>query len=305
MNTLASGIGYLDVHFLGMQEVIATGVFSGPTGVALVDPGPTSSLAGLTAGLESAGISWQDVTTLLITHIHLDHSGACGTLVRDHPGLRIYVHERGAPHMVNPEKLLASATRLYGRDMDILWGEVLPVPERNLRILRGGERIEEGGRTLEVAYTPGHASHHVSFFARDAGIAFVGDTAGVRLPGGSVIPPTPPPDIDLEAWHESLARVEQWHADTLFLTHFGPAAPVDPHLSALSERLDATGLLVKESLGREGTDEEREAWFIEEARLALRRMMNESDARRYEAAGRFDLNWRGLARYWRKKERRS
>ena len=171
---------------LGMPEVIATGVLSGPSGVLLVDPGPTSSLAGLTAGLESAGISWQDVTTLLITHIHLDHSGACGTLVRDHPGLRIYVHERGAPHLVNPEKLLASATRLYGRDMDILWGEVLPVPESNLTVLRGGERLEEGGRTLEVAIRP---ARRMRGFCRRC-LLRLSATAGVRLPGGAVIPPT-------------------------------------------------------------------------------------------------------------------
>jgi glyoxylase-like metal-dependent hydrolase (beta-lactamase superfamily II) len=301
MNPLAAGLSYIDVQFLGMPQVIATGVVSGPGGVALVDPGPTSSLAGLTEGLESAGISWRDVTTLLITHIHLDHSGVCGTLVRDHPDLRIYVHEKGAPHLVSPDKLVASATRLYGDDMGRLWGEVLPVPEKNLIILRGGERLDEGGRPIEVAYTPGHASHHVSFFVRDAGIAFVGDTAGVRIPGGDVVPPTPPPDIDVEAWHASLALIEQWHADTIFLTHFGPVSPVDAHLSAMRDRLDAVSLAVKETLDREGTDQAREAWFIEESRRALRRTMTERDARRYEEAGRFDLNWRGLARYWRKK----
>jgi len=301
MNTLAPGVSYIDLQFLGTPQVIATGVLHGPGGVALVDPGPSSSLSNLTASLESAGMTWQDVTTLLITHIHLDHSGACGTLVRDHPALRIYVHEKGAPHLINPDKLWASASKLYGDDMKRVWGEVLPVPEKNLTVLQGGERIEEGGRTIEVAYTPGHASHHVSFFVRDAGLAFVGDTAGVRIPGGEVVPPTPPPDIDIEAWHDSLARIEQWHADTLFLTHFGPAAPSGPHLSVVRERLDLAGRIVKASLDRDGTDSEREAWFVEEARRALRRTLTESNALKYEAAGRFDLNWRGLARYWRKK----
>jgi glyoxylase-like metal-dependent hydrolase (beta-lactamase superfamily II) len=141
----------------------------------------------------------------------------------------------------------------------------------------------------------------VSFFVRDAGVAFVGDTAGVRIPGGDVVPPTPPPDVDLEAWHDSLARIEQWHADTIFLTHFGPAAPVAAHLSVLRDRLDVASRLVKESLARDWTDEAREAWFVEEARRGLRRTMHESDALRYELADRFDLNWRGLARYWRKK----
>jgi glyoxylase-like metal-dependent hydrolase (beta-lactamase superfamily II) len=305
MNSLAAGISYIDLQFLGTPQVIATGVISGSGGVALVDPGPSSSLANLTAGLASARISWRDVTTLLITHIHLDHSGACGTLVRDHPNLRIYVHEKGAAHLIHPDKLVASAARLYGDDMDRLWGEVLPVPEHHLTILRGGERLEEGGRTLEVACTPGHASHHVSFFIRDAGVAFVGDTAGVRIPGGDVIPPTPPPDIDIEAWHDSLDRIEAWHPDTLFLTHFGPASPVVPHLAVLHDRLDVLSRAVKETLDRDGTDQEREAWFIEESRRALRRSMSENDARKYEEAGRFDLNWRGLARYWRKKEKTS
>jgi len=301
MNTLAPGISYIDLQFLGTAQVIATGVLHGPGGVALVDPGPSTSLSTLTASLQSAGMTWRDVTTLLITHIHLDHSGACGTLVRDHPALRIYVHEKGAPHLINPDKLWASASKLYGDDMKRLWGEVLPVPEKNLTVLQGGERIEEGGRTIEVAYTPGHASHHVSFFVRDAGLAFVGDTAGVRIPGGEVVPPTPPPDIDIEAWHDSLARIEQWHADTLFLTHFGPAAPSGPHLSVVRERLDLASRIVKASLDRDGTDTEREAWFVDEARRALRRTLTESNALKYEAAGRFDLNWRGLARYWRKK----
>ena len=179
--------------------------------------------------------------------------------MRDHPALRIYVHEKGAPHLINPDKLWVSATRLYGDDMKRLWGEVLPVPEQNLTVLHGGERVGEGGRTIEVAYTPGHASHHVSFFVRDAGLAFVGDTAGVRIPGGEVVPPTPPPDVDIEAWHDSLARIEQWHADTLFLTHFGPAAPSGPHLNVVRERLDLASRIVRASLARR-TDR-REAGF--------------------------------------------
>jgi|SRR5579862_5208572 len=302
MKTLATGISYLDLRFLDTPNVIATGVISGPGGVALVDPGPTSSLANLTAGLAAAGLGWRDVTALLITHIHLDHAGVCGTLARNHPALRIFVHEKGAPHMVNPEKLVASAARLYGDEMDRLWGDVLPVPAENLVVLRGGERIEEGGRAIDVAYTPGHASHHVSFFIGDAGLAFVGDTAGVRIvPGGSIVPPTPPPDIDLEAWDDSLSRIDQWHPDTVFITHFGPVAPVAPHMSQLRSNIDAASQLVRESLARVGSDEEREAWFVDACRRELRHRLGEVEARTYEAADRFDLNWRGLARYWRKK----
>ena len=165
-----------------------------------------------------------DVTDILLTHIHLDHAGATGTLVREHPRLRVFVHERGAPHMANPDKLVVSAARLYGDAMDRLWGEVAPVPSASMTILKGKERIAVGGRTFDVEYTPGHASHHVSFFDRDSGVALVGDTAGVKLtPDGFVMPPTPPPDVDLEAWHEGLGRIEQWRPGTLFLTHFGPS----------------------------------------------------------------------------------
>ena len=299
MITLASGLSYLDLHFYGVDGVIASVVLHGPGGVAIIDPGPSSTLPALRAGLEQAGIALADVRSILLTHIHLDHAGATGTLVLENPAIQVYVHEKGAPHMVDPSKLIASATRLWGDEMDRLWGEMRPVPVENLRILRGGERIAAGGRDLDVAYTPGHASHHVSYFSADAGIAFVGDTAGVRLQAGHyVMPPTPPPDIDLEAWRGSFARISAWGPETLFITHFGPFAAVAAHLTAMADHLELTSALVKASLERSGTDEEREAWFTGEIRRELRRRMSESDAHAYEVAGRFDLSWRGLARYW-------
>jgi glyoxylase-like metal-dependent hydrolase (beta-lactamase superfamily II) len=302
MIPLATGLSYFDLHFLGVPRVIAAGVLHGPGGVAIVDPGPSSTLPALRQGLAQAGIAMSDVRALLLTHIHLDHAGAAGTLVRQHPGLRVYVHERGAPHMADPEKLLASATRLYGADMDRLWGEFLPVPAEAMTALRGGETIDAGGRRLDVLYTPGHASHHVSYLARDAGVAMVGDTAGVRLrEQGFVMPPTPPPDIDLEAWRDSLARINDWRADTLFITHFGPHAPAAAHLTELADRLEWTSGLAKASLRREGSDADREAWFSDEVRAALRRRAGDADVQAYEVAGRFDLSWRGLARYWRKR----
>jgi glyoxylase-like metal-dependent hydrolase (beta-lactamase superfamily II) len=270
--------------------------------VALVDPGPSSALPVLRRELERAGIAMADVTTLLLTHIHLDHAGATGTLVRENPRLRVFVHEKGAPHMVDPAKLLASATRLYGDAMDRLWGEVRPVPTEAITMLTGDESVSAAGRDLEVAYTPGHASHHVSYFDRDAGVAFVGDTAGICIvPGGYVLPPTPPPDIDLEGWRGSLTRIERWGPATLFLTHFGPVAPVGAHLREFADHLAMTARLVKVSLAQDGDDAAREAWFAREIKRELRRQMNDADAQTYEVAGRFDLNWRGLARYWRKK----
>jgi glyoxylase-like metal-dependent hydrolase (beta-lactamase superfamily II) len=302
MITLASGVSFIDLNFLTVRGVIATAVLHGPGGIALIDPGPASTLSFLRSGLERAGMSIADVRAILLTHIHLDHAGATGTLVRENPALRVVVHEQGAPHMVNPEKLIASASRLWPGEMDRLWGEFLPVAADRLDVVKGGERIAAGGRELEIQYTPGHASHHVSYFGADTGIAFVGDTAGIRLQaGGFVLPPTPPPDIDLERWRESLTRIAAWRPSTLFVTHFGAYSPVDAHLTEMADHLALTAGLVKASLAREGTDEEREAWFTDEVRRELRRRMNGAEAQAYEIAGRFDLSWRGLARYWRKR----
>jgi glyoxylase-like metal-dependent hydrolase (beta-lactamase superfamily II) len=302
MITLTSGVGYLDLDFLGVPRIIATAVLHGAGGAALIDPGPSSTLPSLRAGLDRVGIRIADLRAILLTHIHLDHAGATGTLVKENPELRVYVHEKGAPHMVNPEKLIASATRLWGDEMDRLWGAFEPVPAANLAVLRGGERIDSGGRQLDIAYTPGHASHHVSYFAADAGIAFVGDTAGIRLhAGGFIMPPTPPPDIDLDIWRDSLRRIADWRADTIFLTHFGAHAPVGAHLTEMVAHLELVSAAATASLERAGDDAEREQWFAEEMRRELRRRMSEADAQAYEVAGRFDLSWKGLARYYRRK----
>ena len=150
MITLATGLSYLDLRFQGVPSVIATAVLHGSGGVALVDPGPSSTLGTLRTALSDAGLAMSDVTEVLLTHIHLDHAGVTGTLVRENPRLRVYVHERGAPHLINPDKLLASATRLYGEAMGRLWGEVRPVTHEALVVLKGGERIEAGGRALQV-----------------------------------------------------------------------------------------------------------------------------------------------------------
>ena len=303
MITLATGLSYVDVKFLDVPGIIATAVLHGPGGVALIDPGPSSTLPTLQAALEQAGMRLSDIRLILLTHIHLDHAGATGTLLRDRPDVRVYVHEKGARHLVDPEKLIASATRLWGADMDRLWGEVRPVPSAAVIALSGGERIEAAGRAFAVAYTPGHASHHVSYYDADSGVAFVGDTAGIRLgPGAFVLPPTPPPDIDLEAWRHSLDCIAGWRAETLFVTHFGPHAPAGAHLTEMADHLELIAGLVRASLERPGDDEAREAWFTEQVRRELRRRLSDPAAEAYEVAGRFDLNWKGLARYWRKLE---
>ncbi len=302
MRALAAGLSYCDLHFRGHERVVATAVLDGPGGVTLVDPGPSTTLPTLDATLDRAGRSPLDVTTIVLTHIHLDHAGAVGTLVRRRPGTRVYLHKTGVPHLVDPTRLVASATRLYQDRMAEHWGEVAPVPAEALVPLEGGEQIDVSGHRLDAAYTPGHASHHLSFFHATSRVAFVGDTAGIkRRPGGYELAPTPPPDIDLDLWRESLATIDRWNADTLFLTHFGPSSPARVHLAVFADHLEWLGGLARVALGQGDTEEAREAWFGDRLRDELRKRMGEAEVLEYEIAGRFDLSYRGLARYWRKK----
>ena len=303
MISLATGIDYVDLNFLGYPNIIATAVLHGPGGVALIDPGPSTSLTTLRSTLERSGIGMADVRQILLTHIHLDHAGCTGTLVKENPSIDVFVHGSGAIHLADPTKLLSSATRLYGQDMDRLWGEFLPVPRERLRELKGGETIPAGGRTLQVAYTPGHASHHVSYFEPSTRIAFVGDTAGIRRGTGKyVMPASPPPDVDLEQWRESEAKILGWEPDTLFLTHFGPFNGARQHFHELMSRMDEWGRTARRLVGDERlTEEEREQQFVAEALLDLRRIVGVADADQYSRAGSIAYSWHGLARYWRKR----
>ena len=263
MSTLASGLDYVDLNFLGYPEIIATAILQGAAGVALVDPGPSTTLENLRAALRRKGIAVADVRQLLLTHIHLDHAGVTGTLVRENPAIEVFVHERGAPHMIDPSRLMSSAGRLYGADMERLWGDFLPVPSDRLRVLKGGERVTAGGRELDVAYTPGHASHHVSYFDASSRVAFVGDTAGIRRGDGAhIMPPTPPPDVDLEAWRTSEARILAWDPDTLFLTHFGPFHGARLHFQELMDRLAFWSGIVRRLLGDHGARRRRAGAYI-------------------------------------------
>jgi len=255
-------------------------------GDVLVDPGPESCERALLAALDG-----ERPRALLLTHIHLDHSGATGALVRRWPGLEVYVHERGAPHLIDPEKLLVSAERLYKEDMGRLWGEVVPVPEENLRILTGGEELAGG---FEVAYAPGHASHHVAYRHAESGSAFVGDVGGVRIPPAEyMLPPTPPPDIDLEQWHVSLDLVAGWQPERLCLTHFGAVeSDVPGHLAEMSRRLDAWGAVARDADG---------AAFVERVEDELERAVDFDTAAAYIQAAPPEQLFLGLERYWRKR----
>ncbi len=298
---MSSEVEFIDLDFLGEPGVIGTGVIRTPGGAWLVDPGPSTALGGLEKGLAALGLSLADVRGLLLTHIHLDHAGASGTIVRDHPDVRVFVHERGAPHVADPSRLLESAGRLYVGTLERLWGEVAPVPPGNIHVLTGGEHLDLDGRRIEVAYTPGHASHHVSYLDTHTGFAFAGDTGGVRLaPAPYLVPPTPPPDINLPAWDASLARLRDWKARRLFVTHFGGVDDPAAHLEQLESSLSSFADLVHTFLEQPGSDDERMNRFVERVAADLKRAMPEEEAARYQLAVPLQHCWLGLARYWRK-----
>jgi glyoxylase-like metal-dependent hydrolase (beta-lactamase superfamily II) len=273
----------IDVKHLGRPHVIGCWEVDG----ALVDPGPQSSMVTL---LEALGDT--QPRALLLTHIHLDHAAATGALVRRWPELEVYVHERGAPHLIDPSKLLASAERLYGDKMEYLWGEIVPVPERNVKPLTGGEDV----LGMRVAYTPGHASHHVCYFHEATGTAFVGDVAAVRIPPSNlVVPPTPPPDIDVETWLESIATVESWRPERLALTHFGQVDDPLEHLELVRRRLREEA-----DLAREFSEQDYERHH----RALVTDSVGPETAEELIQCVPPQYQWRGLNRYWEKRAER-
>lgn len=273
----------IDVMHLGNERVVATWEVDG----VLIDPGPESCLQTMLAGREDDQAAPR---AILLTHIHFDHAGATGAVLQRWPDVPVYLHERGARHMADPERLVTSATRLYGEEgMKRLWGEVVPVPEANLNVLTGGETLLDG--TYRVAYTPGHASHHVSYLHEPSGRAFVGDVAGVTVPpSGYVIAPTPPPDVDVAAWEHSLDLVAEWAPVSLGLTHFGAIEDVEAQLAAVREALRAEVALAAEH-DLEG--------FVAAMRSKLEREAPEV-AETYAQAAPLEHLWLGLDR-WRTK----
>lgn len=302
---LAPGVTMVDVKYRGNPGYIAAAVLDTGEGLALVDPGPAVSLEAVRKGLDLLGADVGDVTTILLTHIHLDHAGGTGTLVCQNPGIRVFVHERGARHLADPSRLLESATRIYGDRMAELWGEVAPVPAGQLTALQGGEQLSLGRRPVRVAYTPGHASHHVSFLDAASGIAFVGDAAGLLLVGGRfAMPVTPPPDIDLEAWRQAHLTLRKWKPARLFHTHFGPGDDPATHLERHLGMLEEWARQVRDSLAGPGTDAERADAFRAAVVADFEALLGPEQVARIGFGGVRD-SWYGLARYWRGREARS
>ncbi len=301
MQTLNRMTRVIDLEFLGQREVIATAVIDTPEGVLLVDPGPGSCLAHLRQELDAAGIGIGDVRGVLVTHIHLDHAGATGTIVREYPRVTVYVHERGAPHLIDPAKLIASATRLYGAEMDRLWGEFAPVPETRVVALRGGEALPFHGHVIDVLAAPGHASHHVAYHDTATGILYAGDTGGIRIGERPyVLPPTPPPDIDVEAWLHSIEQFRLRQPSGVFVTHFGLHTDAAAHLTMLTDELNAWHRVSRELMDTED-EAVRVTRFVDGVMARIAERIGADAAGAYGAAVPLDHCWQGLERYWKKR----
>jgi glyoxylase-like metal-dependent hydrolase (beta-lactamase superfamily II) len=292
----------IDLNWTGRPESIAALLIESQDCTALLDPGPESTLDTLRAQLRARGIELASLDALLLTHIHLDHAGVTGAIVRENPRVKVYVHEFGATHMADPARLLASAGRLYGDQLKTLYGDCLPVPEGNLLWLAGGEKIRLGAIELDVFYTPGHASHHVTYRDLASRIAFVGDTAGIRVEGKSyLLPATPPPDIDLELWNASLDTIDSWNPERLFLTHFGYIDNPALHIRLYRERLRDWAALTERLLASSESLEAAEQRFIEAISSEVREALPAEPAELYIFNGGLGLSWRGLVRYLKKK----
>jgi glyoxylase-like metal-dependent hydrolase (beta-lactamase superfamily II) len=268
----------IDLEFGGRKNAIGVYVVDTDDGPALFDCGPSSTLLALEAGLEERGLALTDLRHLLLSHIHLDHAGAAGPLVRRHPGLTVWVSPVGAPHLGDPSRLERSARRLYGDAFDPLWGELAPVPEANVRLAEGNVLGWEAFATV------GHASHHVSYL-RD-GTLLAGDAAGVRMPGAAyVLPVSPPPDIDVEAWHATAAEIRRRAPDRLAVIHYGVHDDVAAHLDRFEAELDRWAARVRDGM----TQEE----FVETALADAG-----DDAESYDRVAPFWQSWLGMKRYW-------
>jgi glyoxylase-like metal-dependent hydrolase (beta-lactamase superfamily II) len=275
----------LDLDYFGTPRVIGAYLLETDDGPALFDCGPASSVDGLKQRLAELAVRVTEVRHLLLSHIHLDHAGAAGVLVREHPGLQVHVSEIGAPHVVDPSRLERSARRLYGDAFDTLWGELAPVPETNVHVV--GERVVG----LDCFPSPGHASHHVCYVDAD-GTLYAGDAAGVRiLPGRHILPVSPPPDVDVEAWHRTIDAIEERSPERLALVHFGVVEEPDDHLPRLRDRLDLWASRV-----RDGATEEE---FVTRARAEL--AADEQEVEPWEKAAPLWQSYAGLRRYWEKR----
>ena len=295
---MARAVHTLDLHFQKKNDAIASFLLPYSGGTVLIESGPGSTTEALQAGLAEHGFGVEDVTHVLLTHIHLDHAGAAGWLARQ--GAEIYVHPRGAPHMINPERLLVSATRISKEDMDRLWGDFLAVPEAQVHIPEDGEKIVIGDLEFEVFYTPGHANHHIAYGFGD--LVFSGDVGGVRMPGCDYVRlPLVPPELHLGKWKNSIEFLLEKNFKRIAPTHFGIFNDAERHLHDGLEAVEATSRWLEEIMPTEPTLEELgtafKAWMYEEAKAA---QVSERDINTYELANPLHMSAMGISRYWKK-----
>ena len=288
----------LDLNFQGRPHAIAAYLIRHADGAVLVESGPGSTLSSLEAGLAKEGLSPRDVTHVLLTHIHLDHAGAAGWLAKH--GAETYVHPVGAPHMLNPDKLIASATRIYGDRMESLWGEFLPVPENQLKVPNDAEEIAVGNLRFLPINTPGHAEHHYSYLFED--ILFSGDVGGVRIPGYPYLRvPMPPPELHIERWHESVARMRKEKFARIAPTHFGVFDDPQWQLDEVEKGLNSASRWLEETMPSDPPIEELRqnftAWMMAEGKKIG---LDEEVVKVYELANPLGMSADGLARYWKK-----
>ena len=292
----------IDVKHLGREAYVAVEVLATAAGPILVDTGPGSTLETLKAGLTGLGIGVRDLHAILLSHIHFDHAGATGLLLAENPAITVYVHEIGAVHLIDPARLVASATRIYGDNMDRYWGKFLPVPAANVRELRGGERLDVGGRRFEVGYTPGHAVHHVSYFDPANRTAYVGDTGGIRVPSLPVsLPVAPPPDFNLEQWLESIDTILAWKPARLFSTHFGYRDDPVTQLGDLRRGLIQWTELAHRLLATGQSDETCAAQFNTTLMAWLADRGEAAAIKEFADFSDFRASFNGIARYWKKR----
>ena len=301
MERLPASIHQLDTMHLGRAEIICCYLVRGTVNI-LIDPGPTVVLPALAEALATHGLTFADIGAIMLTHIHLDHGGAAGTLLARYPQMTLYVHERAVPHLVDPSKLINSATRIYGEQMDVLWGEFLAVPAERIVSLNGGEPLHIGDQHFTVIAAPGHAIHHLIYIHAATRVAFVGDMAGIRMPGYRYVrPATPPPDIDLEAWDETLQTLRHHHPAAMCLTHYGAVFDSEPHLQALHAANWRWAELVRSWMVAGIDVAEQLRLLTAQATADMGAEATELGISAYQKGASITMSLQGLTRYWSKR----
>lgn len=289
----------LDLNFLQEQSAIASFLIETSDGLVLIESGPETTFNFLTDEIHKLGFNWKDIKHLFLSHIHFDHAGAAWKFAEN--GARVYVHPIGLPHLQNPEKLWKSAAMIYGDDMDRLWGKMEPIDENLLVSLDDGDKIQIGNSVFKTLYTPGHAVHHNAYQLEN--IIFTGDVAGVKIDDGPVVPPCPPPDINIGLWKESILKIKELNPEAIYLTHYGRFENPQKHLEELESILDDWANWMKPYFDKQVSPEEITPKFMEYTQHQLLNAgVSEENIRKYEYANPSWMSVAGLLRYWKLKE---